>query len=98
MTTAAVYNVNRGSEDAPIVTAFDFIRDEAEATKRERIREVKQYIKRVIGNVPWTTSIEKFREIRSRLIDDLKASGHKDAEELFNEVWPHLRPEEKSNS
>lgn len=94
LTASAVYNVNRGDADAPVVTAFDFIRDEKDAAKRERIREAKTYIKKVIGNAPMTTPMEKFQEIRRNAIKDLQASGYDNAEDLFNEVWPHLKPAE----
>jgi hypothetical protein len=92
ITAAAVYNVNRANEDAPVVSAFDFIRDEASAKKLERLREAKQYIKKVIGNVPWDTPMERLQDIRLKVIADLAASGYSDAEGLFNSVWPHLIP------
>lgn len=92
MTAAAVYNVNRGSSDDLVVTAFDFIRPEEDAIKLEQVREAKRYCKKVIGGLPMTTPRSKFLEVRVRAISDLKASGHADPEALFDEVWPHLKP------
>jgi hypothetical protein len=94
LTASAVYNSVRSSEDAPVVSAFDFIRDERSARKIEQRRQAKQFIKQVIGGLPMTTTREKFLEVRSKVINDLTASGHKDAEQLMNECWP-LTPSEK---
>jgi hypothetical protein len=92
LTASAVYNVNRGSSDDPTVAAFDFVRDEKSAMKRERLREVKRHIRQTIGNLPITTSKEKYLDVRLKLIADLLTAGHNDAEELFDECWPHLKP------
>jgi hypothetical protein len=92
MTASAVYNVNRGSPDAPILTAFDFIRPEEDAIRLQKIRETEQYIKTVIGHLPMTTPREKYLDVRRKVIIDLAASGNADAEELFDRVWPHLKP------
>jgi len=93
-TAAAVYNVNRHSEDTPIVEAFDFVRDEASAIKREERRKAKKFAQKALGNLPPMMSLEKIMEIRGKAIADLKASGRDDAEEIMNEVWPHLKPKE----
>jgi len=92
MTAAAVYNVNRGSTDDAVVTAFDFVRPEEDAIRLEKVREGKRYIKKVIGGLPMTTPRSKFVEVRRKVIADLQASGYKDPEALFDEVWPHLKP------
>ena len=92
LTAAAVYNVNRGSADDPVVSAFDFVRDEKSSQKRERIREAKQFIRKTIGSLPMTTPLEKFRNVRGKVIADLVAGGVMDAEELFDECWPTLKP------
>ena len=42
MTTAAVYNVNRGSTDDAVVSAFDFVRPEEDAIRLEKVREGKR--------------------------------------------------------
>lgn len=97
MTTSAVYNVNRHSQDDPVITAFDFIRDERSALKKEKQRQAKQYIKQAIGGLPMTTTREKFLEVRSKVIADLTASGHKDAEQLMNACWPSLEPTEEES-
>lgn len=100
LTASAIYNVNRGSTDDAVVTAYDFIRPEDEANKLAQLRETQRYIKTVIGHLPVTTPRAKLLENRRKIIVDLEASGHKDAESLFDEVWPHLKPtsEEKKES
>lgn len=92
MTTAAVYNVNRGSTDDAVVSAFDFVRPEEDAIRLEKVREGKRYIKKVIGGLPMTTPRSKFLEVRRKAIADLQTSGYEDPEALFDEVWPHLKP------
>jgi hypothetical protein len=94
LTASAVYNASRQSEESPVVYPFDFIRDEASAKRLEKIREGKRYIKKVIGGLPMTTTRPKFLEIRRKAIADLTASKFENAEALFDEVWPHLRPTE----
>jgi hypothetical protein len=94
ITASAVYNVNRHSADDPVISAFDFIRDEQSAVKQEKLRQAKQYIKQAIGNLPMTTSREKLLETRLKVIEDLRASGHADAEQLFTECWPSLTPDD----
>ncbi len=95
---AAIYNVNRGSADDPTVSAFDFVRDEKSAKRKERIREAKQYIRKVIGNLPMATTRARLLEIRRRVIHDLVASGTANAEQLFNECWPSLVPTQEEES
>ena len=92
LTASAVYNVHRTGEDAPVVTAFDFVRDEEASAKLEKVREGKRYIKKVIGGLPMTTPRSRFIEVRRKAIADLQASGYNDPEALFDEVWPHLKP------
>jgi hypothetical protein len=98
LTAAAVYNVNRGSSDDPVVAAFDFIRSEEDAIKLEKVREGKRYINKVIGQLPMmTTTRAKYIDVRRKVIIDLQASGHADAEDLFDSVWPHLKPTEEES-
>lgn len=101
MTASAVYNVHRGSEDSPVVSAFDFIRDEESARKLERLREAKRHYKTVIGQMPMTTPRAKFLDVRRRAIADVRAIGFNNAEAIFDEVWPSLKPtaeeQEESN-
>jgi len=49
LTAASIYNVNRATEDTPIVSAFDFIR-EADPD-REHTQEIKRLIKTVVGSI-----------------------------------------------
>jgi hypothetical protein len=95
LTASAVYNVHRGSEDSPIISAFDFVRDEKEAAKLEKIREAKRYLKTVIGQLPLTTPRSKFLDVRGKAINDLTASGFENGEALFDSVWPSLKPTEE---
>jgi hypothetical protein len=92
LTASAVYNVNRSSEESPILTAFDFIRDEQQAAKLEKLREAKRFVKTAIGQMPMTTPRAKFLEIRCKAITDLTASGYSNAENIFDSVWPSLKP------
>ena len=92
ITASAVYNVNRATDDAPVIAAFDFVRDEKQSAKLAKLREAKRYANQVIGQMPMTTPRAKFLEIRGKAIADLTASGHNDAEALFDSVWPHLVP------
>jgi hypothetical protein len=98
LTASAVYNVNRGSSDDAVVTAFDFVRPEEDAIRLEKIREGKRYIKKVIGGLPMTTPRAKFLDVRLKAITDLKASGYQDPEALFDSVWPHLKPTEEEST
>ncbi len=91
---AAVYNVNRASTDDPIVTAFDFVRDEKSALRRERTREAKRHIMQMIGQLPMTTPLAKFHDTRRKVIADLLTGGVTNAEQLFDECWPSLKPKE----
>ena len=93
-TAAAVYNCNRASADSPMLTAFDFVRDEKEAAIRSERQNVKNIIKQVIGQMPSNTPKEKLQEVRSKCIASLTAQGRTDAEQLFNECWPSLKPTE----
>jgi len=97
LTASAVYNVNRGSEDSPTVCAFDFVRDEKSAAKLEKLREARQHVKKVIGQLPMTTPREKYLDVRRKVIADLTASKYENAEALFDEVWPHLKPTEEES-
>jgi hypothetical protein len=90
-TAAAVYNTSRYTADDPVVSAFDFVRDADAAEKLERIRKAKKFITQALS-LPMSTSREKFLEIRTRVIEDLKASGYGDAEALVNQAFPSLKP------
>jgi hypothetical protein len=92
LAAAAVYNTNRGSTDDPLITAFDFVRDEASARKRDRIRDGKRFIRRAIGTMPMSTPLDVLMSKRLSVIADLTVAGYSNAEELFNECWPHLTP------
>jgi hypothetical protein len=92
LTASAVYNVNRASSDSPIMTAFDFVRDEKSSRARAERLAIKAQIAQSVGTMPTDTPREKFMEIRQRVIASLTAKGRADAEELWKEVWPTLVP------
>jgi hypothetical protein len=98
LTAAAVYNSVRTSEDSPLICAFDFLRDEKESAKLEKLREGKKFIKKVIGQMPMMTPRSKLLEIRRKAIIDLAASGYETPEELFDSVWPSLKPTAEESS
>lgn len=94
LTAAAVYNTHRHSDDAPVISASDFVRDEEEAEKQESMRKAKRFAKKVIGGLPVGTPREKIWETRLKAIADLRASGYEDAEQIFDDCWPTLKPKE----
>jgi hypothetical protein len=95
LTAAAVYNSVRSSEDSPLICAFDFIRNEKDSAKLEKVREGKKFITKVIGQMPMTTPRSTFLDVRRKAIIDLAASGHETPEALFDSVWPSLKPTEE---
>jgi hypothetical protein len=78
-----------------MITAFDFVRNETDSAKLEKIREGKKYIKKVIGELPMSTPRSKYLDVRRRAIIDLAASKYEAPEALFDSVWPHLKPTEE---
>ena len=94
-TAAAVYNVNRGSEDAPILHPMDWVRDDEAARKKEKRDKFKAYARKVIGGLPMTTPMEKVVEVRAKAIKDLEAAGCKDAVTVMDSVWPHLKEQKE---
>lgn len=94
LTASMIYNANRG-EDAPAIMPFDFIRDAESARKKEALSKARRFCSRSISTMPMGTPMEKLQSVRLKAIADLKASGHNDAEEIFDSMWPHLKPKEK---
>ena len=92
MVAASVYNVNRASVDDPIASAFDWIRSDESAAKREKIRKGEQKVKRRILALPMLTSRAKYLDARLNLIAELTAEGYDNPEELFDRCWPTLKP------
>jgi hypothetical protein len=88
LTASAVYNCNRASADAPILTAFDFVKEDN--PEREHTEEIKRLIKQVVVFMPPSTTREKFLEVKDRTIASLTAQGRADAAELWHECWPTL--------
>jgi hypothetical protein len=93
-TAAAVYNVNRTSEETPVLTAFDFVRSKESADELNRVREIRKLIQRTFGCLPAGLGRPKILAMRADLIERLKAQGQTDAEEIFNDCWPSLKPKE----
>ena len=92
-TAAAVYNAHRTKDEQPTVSAFDFVRDEESARKKEHLDRAKRHCKKVM-NAPKATR-EQIMEIRRKAIEDLKASGYENADDIMNECWPSLKPKDK---
>jgi hypothetical protein len=86
-----VYNTGRTSADSPTVTAFDFVRDDESSRQRERLLDAKRFIRNAMG-MPRDATREQFLEKRLCIIADLQAGGYADAEQIFNEMWPSLKP------
>jgi len=93
ITASAIYNCNRADADASIVTAFDFIRTEEDAEKLEKLNKAKRFIKQALA-LPLGTDRAKFLEVRGKVIQDLKASGYQDAEQIVDESFPSLKENE----
>ena len=93
ITAAAVYNVNRHEVDDPVVSAFDFVRDERDSEKREKLLKAKRFVRQALA-LPFGTTREKFLEVRGKVINDLKASGYDEAEQIVNGCYPSLKENE----
>jgi len=98
LTASAVYNANRHSAEDPVITAMDFVRDEAQSEKREKILTAKRFINKVISSLPITTPREVLVEKRKKAIQDLQASGYQEAEIIFDECFPSLKETKCSQS
>lgn len=94
-TAAAVYNTARTSEDQPVVTAFDFVRDEEQSARRERNLQARRFIRSVVMSTPMNAGRNKFLEARANAIKKLKEGGFAEAEQVFNEMFPNLIPTEE---
>jgi hypothetical protein len=42
-----------------------------------------------------TSPRAKYLDVRTKAIADLIRDGYTNAEEIFNEAWPHLKPTEE---
>lgn len=82
--------MNRHDADAPIVSAFDFVRDEKEAEAKEKLLKAKRFVRQALA-LPLGTTREKFLEVRSKVINDLVASGYSDAIQIVDECFPSLK-------
>ena len=100
ITAAAVLNVNRSSQDDPVVSAYDFVRDDESSQRKERLSQAKKFVSKIILDLPTTSPRAKYLEKRASAIHDLIQAGYSNAEEIFNGCWPNLKPtaEEKSKS
>jgi hypothetical protein len=54
ITASAVYNCNRASADAPILTAFDFVKEVD--PEREQTEKIRRLIKEVVAHMPNSTT------------------------------------------
>jgi len=91
-TAAAVYNTNRSSDDQPVIQAMDFARTQEQVEAKERKLAVLQFITNSIRGVPKDAPRRKFLEVRRNVIKKLADQGCVNAEQLFDEKWPSLKP------
>lgn len=91
---AAVYNVNRGSAEVPMITAWDFVRDAKSSKAHSETLLLKKQIKEAVGMLPSDTSHAKLMNVRKNIIAGLEKLGRTDAVELWAECWPTLVPKE----
>lgn len=93
LTTSAVYNVNRGKDD-PVIRPFDFVMTEEQADKRDTRLNALRFITDAVKVIPPTSPRWKFLEARRNVIAKLKAGGIENAEQMFDEKWPSLKPQQ----
>jgi hypothetical protein len=93
LTTSAIYNVNR-KPDSPVIRPFDFVMTEEQADKRDTKLNALRLITEQIAAIPAKQPRSKFLEVRRRVIDTLLANGIGNAEQMFDEKWPSLKPKE----
>lgn len=91
---AAVYNVNRCDDSIPVVNASDWIMDREQAERKENQRAIRKYIRESIMGFKFGTPRSKFLEARRKAINYMKAQDVKNAEQMFDELWPTLKPQE----
>ncbi len=94
LTASAVYNCNRASKDSPIIQPFDFIRETDAA--QEEVNVIKALIRKAIGDAP-AMPREKLLRIRMNVLANLAKRGRTDGEQIFDSVWPTLKPTEADN-
>jgi hypothetical protein len=92
MVASATYNCHRTEKDSPVFTAWDFVRNEEEDEAHAQTRKIKEMIRKAIGVLPSNTPRIKLLQIRQQCINSLLRQGRKDAEVLFDECWPMLKP------
>lgn len=91
---AAVYNVNRNSKEDRLLTGWDFVRDGEQAEKYAAWMDAKQYVRKVLANVPYDAPRSLLMKIRGEAISELTRRGRTDAAELWAEAWPSVVPQE----
>lgn len=96
ITAAAVYNTARTKDDQTMLDTygFDFAMTDEQAAAKQRKATFYAFAKKVIGTMPMSTPIEKLQEVRLKGIKDLEQAGCEYAEEIFNTLWPTLKPKE----
>jgi hypothetical protein len=97
-TAAAVYNTLRKKDEDPVATGMDFVRTPEQQAKRDRMLEAKGFIRSAIMGVPRMAPRGAYLKARKNVIGKLLSAGHADAERLFDEMCPHLRPTEEEKN
>jgi len=94
LTASAVYNTSRTKQDDPMVEPFDFVMTDEQSDAKARKARFTVFVKKAIGSMPMSTSMEKLLEVRSKVIKDLGVAGCEEPEKFFDSIWPHLKPKE----
>ena len=95
LTASAVYNCNRASKDSPIIQPFDFIRETDAA--QEEVNVIKALIRKAIGEAAVNTPRAELLRVRMNVITSLTKRGRTDSAQIFDSVWPTLKPTEADN-
>ena len=89
---SAIFNANRVSTDSPALSAFDFIAGfqlDPEEEERDKLRRsIKHSIALTMIDLSRNKTPDEVKELKAKVLANLRKSGVEDAEELFNEVFP----------
>jgi hypothetical protein len=76
-----------------MITPFDFVRNDEDAVKLDKLYKAKLFVKQALA-LPFGTPIEKFLAVRAKVIADLAAAGYDGAEQIVDECFPSLKENE----
>lgn len=78
-----LWNVNRKTKDDKVMSPFDFVPDEKRDEKREELKRNIHSLFAMLGVNPHTN----VKKLRRDTISKLTKAGHKDVEQIFDEVF-----------